>query len=62
MKLSMIVTITSCAPVHALSAPAMPAHRAPAARPAISATIMWMPHGRSSENATQPAAAEAISI
>ena len=28
----------------------------------MSATIMWMPHGRSSENATQPAAAEAISI
>ena len=58
----MIVTITSCAPVHALSAPAMPAQSAPAASPATRATIMWRPHGRSSENATQPAAADAISI
>ena len=58
----MIVTITSCAPVRALSRPAMPAQSAPPMRPPRRATSMWMPHGRSNPKPTQPATAAAMSI
>src|SRR6266536_1106677 len=42
----MIVTITSWAPVLALSTPAMPAQIAPAMAPLTSATIAWIGQGR----------------
>jgi len=58
----MIVTITSCAPVAALSRPAMPAQTAPAATPAIIATSMWIGQGISGPKPIQPAAADAASI
>ena len=42
MKLSMIVVTTSCAPVHAFSAPGMKPHAAPSSAPAATAAGIAM--------------------
>ena len=55
MLLSMIVVMTSCAPVRALRKPAIPAHRPPATAAASIATSRCSTGGRSRWNATQPA-------
>ena len=50
IQLSMIVLITSCAPVVALSNPAMPAQTAPAAQAATIASRMWRKLGMSAND------------
>ena len=46
MELSMMVVMTSLAPVVALRTPAIPAHRAPPAAAAAMAAAMCAPAGR----------------
>ena len=58
----MIVTITSCAPVRALSSPAIPAQIAPATMAAAIARNRCTGQGSSNVKPTQPAAAPATSI
>ena len=62
VRLSMMVVITSCAPVAALSQPAMAAQPAPTSAPAASASGIWMSGGRpAKENPTTTAARPARS-
>jgi len=55
MWLSMMVVMTSCAPVTALSTPAIAAHSAPVIMPTTIASSMCSGHGSSSEKPIQPA-------
>ena len=52
MKFSMIVLITSWAPVRALRNPAMPPQNAPPTSPARMARGRWIAAGRSNGNPT----------
>ena len=62
MKLSMMVVMTSCAPVRALRRPAIPAQMAPPMMAAASASRMWSTVGGEMLKPTQRAAMPPMSI